>query len=421
MTTRRSFLKSALAGATALSLGKLLTNGARAGGPPAAGKLVIVFAYGGWDPMWTFDAKPDSPEVDRIPGTMRLFGDLPIWTHAERPNVSSFFKQWASRCAVINGISVESLAHEACADVALTGHIGGEQPDIGARLARELGSDLPLPYLALGAQAEFGGHEAHTGSFGSTNQLMALSTPDLAWPAPGSFSPDRGLELQSAEREATRAYLDQASEQFLQSQEASQRGQRLARGYRESLDRAHRLRDAARSGGVLSDPALFANTDSRWDHVAGALAEGISQVALVQPDYFWDTHAYNETQGGLYNDLFGGLSTLMDSLTSQRIADDTTVLVISEMGRTPRHNTSMGKDHWPWTSAMLIGNQVRGGRAFGATDEWLRPVPIDPSTGAASPNGITIHAGNVLSSTAALLGVEKPDWFGKEALSGLLA
>ena len=34
------------------------------------------------------------------------------------------------------------------------------------------------------------------------------------------------------------------------------------------------------------------------------------------------------------------------------LAEETVVVVLSEMGRTPGINGTDGKDHWPWTSAM---------------------------------------------------------------------
>jgi len=56
------------------------------------------------------------------------------------------------------------------------------------------------------------------------------------------------------------------------------------------------------------------------------------------------------------------------------LLDQTTVLVMSEMGRTPIHNAAIGKDHWPVTSAMLVGAGVAGGRVVGATDDELESL-----------------------------------------------
>ncbi len=415
MNSRRKFLKGALAGAAGLGLSRLLPLRAQAGKNEGARKLVIALAYGGWDPMYALNPKPDSPEVNRIPGDVRMMGNIPIWAHSSRPNVTRFFEQWGSLSAVINGIAVESLAHEPCADVVLTGAIGGRRPDIGALLANHLGAERALPYLALGAQAKTNGFEALTGSLGESNQIMALSNPDFAWPAPGGVFADRGLAMDNTERDAVRTYLRESAQEFGAEASHSPRSARLAADYAQSLDRANRLQNAAATGGLLSDSALFDETNSRWPHVAAALSDGLSQVALVQPYMFWDTHTAHSTQGGLFNQFFGGLDQLMSELQARGILDETIVLVLSEMGRTPRHNSTGGKDHWPWTSAMLIGAPVRGNQTFGVTDQWLRPMPIDGET------CLTIHAENILSTTAALMGISEQSWFEKEALGGLIA
>ena len=40
--------------------------------------------------------------------------------------------------------------------------------------------------------------------------------------------------------------------------------------------------------------------------------------------------------------------------------DETTFVVMSEMGRTPALNGNEGKDHWPYTSALVMGPGLQG-------------------------------------------------------------
>ncbi len=421
MYSRRTFLRlgsaSALLGALGLRDSSTAHADLSAGAPC---NLVIMVAYGGWDTTWTLDPKPDALEVDAIPGDVQMFGDLPIWTHADRPSVTSFFEQWASRTAVINGISVESLAHETCVEVMLTGSIG-DAPDLGSRVADELGSSLALPYLALSPHAKTYVTAPQAGQFGRTNQLMALTTPELGWPRPGQALPDQGLVPDAAEREAISAYL-QARVDTLAQLPSSVRSQGRLADYLSSLRRAEQLQSAAAAGGVLSDPTLFQEVEAPWEHVAGALAEGLSRVALVQPDIFWDTHGYNSFQADAHEQFFAGLNALMSALDARGIADQTVVLALSEMGRTPRLNSQGGKDHWPWTSAMIVGAGIRGGRAFGATDDWLRPLPMDLATGDASSDGVTLHAEHVLHTVARVVGsTAASSWYERTALDALWA
>lgn len=426
MHKRRSFLKLGL-GAAALGGGALagLCPPRRAlAGPENANapcKLVIFLAYGGWDTTWALDPKPDAAEVDLVPGDVQMFGDIPIWTHAERPAVSEFFSQWGSRSAVINGVAVESLAHETCSKMMLAGGLGS-RPDLAARVAASLGSERALPYLSFSSQAKIDGSEALAGAFGQTNQLMALSTPGYGWPRPGQTEPDMGLQLTPAEREAVAAHLDRRRASLRQETEASPRSARMVDDYDHALRRARDLRSAANQGGVLADPAIFEDTEAPWDKVAGAFAEGLSQCAIIQPDLFWDTHAFNATQGQMHQDFFAGLNALMAALAARDLVDETVVLVASEMGRTPRHNADGGKDHWPWTSAMVVGQGVAGGRVYGSTNEWLQPSAVDLRTGALSEGGADLHAEHVLHAVAKLVGVADPSpWFTRGSYDAILA
>lgn len=408
---RRQMLKTSLAAA----FGALLTpRFARAQARDE--KLIIVLAYGGWDPVWVFDPKPDA--VERVPGDLRRFEQMPIWVHPERPQVTTFFEQWASRTAVLNGMSVQSLAHETCIHMALTGQTRGDRADIGARLAGALGSDKPLPYLALAPHAKTNGYAAITGELGVTNQLMALATREFSWPTVQGDAA-MGLVPSGREQAAIDAYLS-ASTATLEAQAKSVRSQARLADYRSARPRARALIRAARQGGFLSDYDLFQDTSAPWKHVAAAFAEGVSQVALVQPDLYWDTHAYNSLQGQNHDTFFGGLNALMTALGEQGQLDSTTVLVLSEMGRTPRLNAQAGKDHWPWTSAMVVGPRVRGGQVFGETDEWLRPAPINLATGATVADGVELHTEHLLGAVAQMMGLATPGWFEREALHALV-
>ena len=377
-----------------------------------------MVAYGGWDPVFALDPKPDSDEVDRVPGDVQQFGDLPIWVHEDRPAVTEFFEQWGAQTAVINGVGVESLAHESCVKVMLTGRLG-DDPDLGSRVASELGGDLALPYLALSPHAKTYGGVAQAGQFGDSNQLMALATPELGWPRPGQTSPDVGLMPSAAERAAIEAYLRGRGESMLTGPGSVTTQERIS-DYLASLRRAEMLQESARRGGVLSNYGLFEETEQPWEHIAGAFSEELSQVALVQPNLFWDTHGYNAAQGEAFNGFFAGLNALLGALWEGGSFEDTVVLAISEMGRTPRHNSQGGKDHWPWTSAMVVGPTINGGRAFGNTDAWLRPDPIDLSSGASVESGEALHAEHVLRAVAEMMGAEQSAaQYGRESLRAL--
>lgn len=414
MTTRRKFLQAGLGAA----LLPLLSAGSRAQTKPR--KLIIALAYGGWDPMWVFDPKPDHLEVDRIPGKIRNFGELPIWIHPTRSSVTKFFENWGSMATVINGIAVESLAHESCVDVMLTGALGEARPDLAARLAQAHGLSLPLPYFSLSPQMENRGLAAHTGMLGDSNQLMSLANPNFNFPEPGKTVPDAGLSLSGEERRAIFDYLKQAQRSLSQKARSNTTAARQVDDYQVSMNHAIKLMKHAQGPGFLSNERLFSEINAGWRHVPAAFKDNLSQSAMIQPQMYWDTHAYNREQGKAFEDFFAGLNLMMGELHSAKILEQTDVLVLSEMGRTPMHNKDEGKDHWPWTSAMLLSTQVSGQRVLGESDELLRPKPLNLRTGATDTKGTQLHAEHILAAIAKLHGIKDKSWYSREAFHALL-
>lgn len=122
----------------------------------------------------------------------------------------------------------------------------------------------------------------------------------------------------------------------------------------------------------------------------------------------WDTHELNELQDVHFEDLFQNLNALMEDLDGRegsaggRLLDEVCVVVFSEMGRHPRLNTRLGKDHWTFTSAMLLGAGVRGGQVVGGLDERGLGQPIDLASGEASAGGHALTAADLGATLLAL-------------------
>ena len=81
----------------------------------------------------------------------------------------------------------------------------------------------------------------------------------------------------------------------------------------------------------------------------------------------WDTHV---NQGGAKGDLANRLGSLAQGLAQLPEAmgtawRDTTVVVVSEFGRTFRQNGNRGTDHGHGTVYWVLGGAVRGGRVVG--------------------------------------------------------
>jgi len=92
----------------------------------------------------------------------------------------------------------------------------------------------------------------------------------------------------------------------------------------------------------------------------------------VKVDYdAWDTHTKNfpilrDNKLPYLDQTFGAL---MEDLSGRGLLDETLVVIMSEMGRTPRVNGNGGRDHWTYCySVLFAGAGIRGGTVCGASD-----------------------------------------------------
>jgi hypothetical protein len=103
----------------------------------------------------------------------------------------------------------------------------------------------------------------------------------------------------------------------------------------------------------------------------------------VQIDYdAWDTHTRNFPI--LKENKLPGLdqtyTALLEDLDQRGLLDETLVVVMSEMGRTPKINGNGGRDHWTHCySVMFAGAGIRGGTVYGASDAqaaYVKDLPV---------------------------------------------
>lgn len=111
----------------------------------------------------------------------------------------------------------------------------------------------------------------------------------------------------------------------------------------------------------------------------------------------WDMHDKNFSMCRvLVPTLDQIVSTLILDLEDRRLLDSTLVVVMGEMGRTPRVNGRAGRDHWPQCGFVLLaGGGTKRGFVLGKTDEQ-----------AAYPTDRPVSAGDVVATIYQLLGVD---------------
>lgn len=358
MVSRRRLLQSL--GAAALARPR-----ARAAAGPGRRRLVTVFAAGGWDVTRVYAPVFGSETVDMEAGASEAGSGGLVWVdHPERPSVRAFFERYAPRVALVNGVQVPAVAHESCLSLVSTGRIGGREPDWGTRIAAAQRDAFALPHLVMGSVGYTGSATEVVCGLGRNGQLDRLLSGELLTAAGATLPSDAAQALLDAH--AVAAARRREGEHGLFDDLAS------------SVDRGTRLKAQA---AALS----FAYSDRFEDQVAvlvGALAAGVSRCVTLQVPVGdlrgWDHHNLNDRlQSAAFEELFAGLLHLVGTLESTpgteggTLADETVLLVVSEMGRTPWLTATGGKDHWPFTSLMLMGPGVAGGQVLGGYDADL--------------------------------------------------
>jgi len=108
-------------------------------------------------------------------------------------------------------------------------------------------------------------------------------------------------------------------------------------------------------------------------------------------------------------------------LDGRPLSENTTVVVLSEMGRTPKLNSTGGKDHWTFTSAMLIGSGIRGGQAVGGYDDTLMGLPTDLGSGETTESGTPLTAAHLGATLMALADIDPAEFTDATPVTALLS
>jgi hypothetical protein len=106
-----------------------------------------------------------------------------------------------------------------------------------------------------------------------------------------------------------------------------------------------------------------------WDTHGGIdfIPNGKSNYTMLEADYCLPP-------------LDRGLSALLEDLADRGMLDETLIASWGEMGRTPKLNANVGRDHWGHVqTALLAGGGVRGGTVYGASDAQAAFVKDRPA------------------------------------------
>jgi uncharacterized protein (DUF1501 family) len=409
--SRRDVLRSVAASAGLGVLGSMagVTQQARASTPDR--KFLFFFAGGGWDAT-PLDPKYGPDGISAVSGTdmdlntqLGQAGNLTWSSGPDRLAMDRYFLRWGRRSCLVRGVNVHSAGHESGMKWMMTGTSASSVPDWPSILAARGVADYPMPYLVFGGPAYPGpfGAAVVRGGGGALLELLDGSInaradrPAPVVPTPmdammDAFVHDRAARLEVAHDGLARQRLADLRGNVARANELE--GRRFEAG----LDQV---------GRGLVDQALLSVEVMRL---------GLSRCAMVSIPGGWDTHGGNQRVGAQLDTFFAALSDVMDHLattpgTNQRwLIDEVTIVVTSELGRTPKFNGSMGRDHWPYTSMMLAGGGIQGDTVVGATDEGFVSMPVDLATGRAAAGGVTLGTEHVGVSLLELGGVDPAEF-----------
>jgi len=112
----------------------------------------------------------------------------------------------------------------------------------------------------------------------------------------------------------------------------------------------------------------------------------------------WDSHANNfgMLRSFLLPTLDAMYAALIDDLEQRGLLDSTLVIVMGEMGRSPRVNAKAGRDHWPQCGFILMtGGGVKRGMVHGTSDK-IGGYPVDHA----------VSSGDFVATVYQLMGID---------------
>ncbi len=369
-----------------------------------AKSCILVFNYGGPSHLDIWDLKPDAPAEVRgefKPAATNVPG-IAITEHLPR------LAQLAHRYTIIRSVNHRDNDHAIGAYLALTGHshpkheiLGIEppaspqdMPSIGSMVSKLRPAEKPVfSFVSLGDLRHFGYHDSMGNLAGCLGKTYDPFTVPFVRPMNGALDV-RGVASVLADTDARqlgerRTLLEQFNRAAPVLETTS--GMRI-------LDESSRRAYALLASSTTRDAFDLAKEPQRVRERFGPTAfaqncllarrlveAGVPIVTLFSVgNRDWDTHGNNFKllKNELLPPMDQGMSALLEDLDGRGLLDETLVVWMGDMGRTPRTNKDAGRDHWSFCySVVLAGAGVRGGQVIGSSDR----TASYPSTHPVSP------------------------------------
>lgn len=418
--TRREFVRiGGLSLLSSISLPRLLQ--ARASGNaqhPARAKAVILLnLFGGPSHLDMFDPKPDAPAEVR--------GEFqPISTSLPNVQICEHLPQtaqWLHRSVLVRSVTHEYNSHNPYN--VLTGFTGGndrenyfakrtDHPSMGSvcQFSGICRDDVP-GYVVMPAHPGYSQALRRAGPYGgylgsqfdpfiTTCEPTFARAVDVDKDAYDPVEPvgeprlpsfDALPEINGSRLDARRSLLAEVEARFSAlSDSALQEGltpfQRQAFSLLTS-SRARQAFDLAQESEATRDRYGRSLYGSSLLLARRLVEAGVTFVAITTESKgggHWDSHEKNFSMLRQFNlpNLDRIYTALVADLDERGLLDSTLVVVMGEMGRSPRINGKAGRDHWPQCGfALFTGGGMKQGLVHGASDRqgaWPVDQPVTP-------------------------------------------
>jgi Protein of unknown function (DUF1501) len=413
MRSRREFLGCCLGGGLglypALALAAAANDGqALAPSPshftPKAKNLIVLFLTGGFSHVDTFDHKPRLKQDhgkkilnrelrDTIDRPFYLLGSpFRFAAHGQSGLVvSELFPHLASLVddlCVIRTLHTDILEHFQAALAMHTGSATVPMPSLGSWLSYGLGSfnsNLP-PYVVLAEHLPYAGVQNWDSSFLPPQHQGVRVIPGRE-PIPDLHSAAKSVTLAELER----LMLHDVNEMHAHvrphdlSLRARSASFETARGM---MREAPQVFDLADERDRTLEQYGLARGDDRslaWQCLMARrlIERGVRVVELIDSgsNNNWDAHGDMQEHRGKAQRVDRAMAALIQDLKQRGLFQETLVAICTEFGRAPWGATpnDKGRNHHARAfTSLLAGAGVKGGMAYGTTDEFGIDIASNP-------------------------------------------
>lgn len=346
-----------------------------------AKRVIFMFMRGGPSQMDTFDYKPELNRRDGeqygkkdklfgSPWKFRQRGESGLWVSDVLPHLADS----ADDLCVIRSMQTDSSAHPLAMPQMHTGSFQFTRPSIGSWVLYGLGAenqDLP-GFITINPSRVFGG----PGNFGSAFLPAAYQGARIGWEGqslknagfrnigndrvPRSVQRDQLELLQTMNGRYDESAVDGVIDSF-------ELGARMQHTAPEVMDLSGETEQTLQNYGVGGK-----RTDNfgRQCLLARRFAEaGVRFIELGHGS--WDHH--RNLESGLARnceEIDQPIAALLQDLKQRGLLDETLVVWGGEFGRLPQLQYETGRGHnAEGFTFLMAGGGIRGGYAYGATDE----------------------------------------------------